>query len=89
MICKLLKIFLLYGDSSLGDKSNTLILNVTIDFLLSREDLRLTFFKLNMAVLYILVKFIALFFYYHFFYSQAYHSRYMTGDYELYVERCM
>ena len=33
MICKLLKIFLLYGDSSLGDKSNTLILNVTIDFL--------------------------------------------------------
>ena len=45
---------------------------------MSWRDLRLTFFKLNVAVLYILVKFIVLFFYYYYFvYSQAYHSRYM------------
>ena len=45
----------------------------------------LTFFKLNMAVLYILVKFIVFFLRLLFFYSQAYHSRCMTGDCEFYV----
>ena len=38
-----------------------------------------------MAVLYILVKFVVLFFHhYYFLYSQAYHSRYMTDDWEFY-----
>ena len=42
-----------------------------------------------MVVLYILVKFIVLSFYYYFVYSQAYHSRYMTGDCEFYVYMCI
>ena len=38
-----------YGGSSVDDKSNTLVLNTTIR---SRKDLTLTFFKLNIAVLF-------------------------------------
>ena len=38
-----------YGDSSVDDKSNTLVLNATIR---SWKDLMLTFFKLNIAVLF-------------------------------------
>ena len=50
---------LLYGDSSLEDKSNAPISNATIDFVLIRTDLTLICFNLNMAVLYnFLVKFI-------------------------------
>ena len=50
---------------------------------------RLIFFKLNMAALYTLVEFIALFFYYYYyFYSREYHSRYMTGDCEFYGYMC-
>ena len=74
---------LLYGDSSLDAKSNTLILIATLDFLFVTKRFEVNLFKLNMAVLYILVKFIVLFFhYYYFLYSQAYHSRYMTDDWE-------
>ena len=54
---------LLYGDSSLDDKSNALILNTIIDFLLVTKRFDVNLFKLNMAVLQnILVKFIVLFF---------------------------
>ena len=52
---------LLYGDSSLDDKSNALILNATIDFLFVVKRFEVTFCKLNMALLYILVRFIVLF----------------------------
>ena len=65
----------MHSDSSLDDKSNALILNATIDFILSRGDSMLTFYKINMAVLYnISVKFIVSFFenFYCSFYSQAY-----------------
>ena len=76
---------LLYGDRSLDAKSNTLILNATIDFLFVTKRFEINLFKLDMAVLYILVKFVDLFFHhYYFLYSQAYHSRYMTDDWEFY-----
>ena len=52
---------LLYGDSCLDDKSNALILNATIDFLFVVKRFEVTFCKLNMALLYILVRFIVLF----------------------------
>ena len=41
-----------------------------------------------MAVLYTLLKFVVLFFHhYYFLYSQAYHSRYMTDDWEFYKKK--
>ena len=79
---------LLYGDSSLDAKSNPLILNATTDFLFVTKRFEVNLFKLNMAVLYILVKFVVLFFHhYYFLYSQAYHSRYMTDDWEFYKKK--
>ena len=48
--------------------SNALILNATIDFLFVTKRFEVNLFKLNMAVLYIVVKFVVLFFYYYYFF---------------------
>ena len=61
---------LLYGDSFLGDKNNTPMLNAIIDFFLSPRDLTLAFFKFYLFIYLFIYLFCSFIFSYYFFISR-------------------